>query len=146
MNSEQIISKLNWLYSLELSQVDLYLAQSRQIPDLYVKQTLKRVAEIEQGHVENVREKITQLGGKPTVIGEAIAPFSGKAAGYFTSKGGVKTLLTANIKLEEMAMKDYKDFILKVGQDESLFNLLWDNLIDEDLHTAWFVNKVKELE
>ena len=43
-------------------------------------------------------------------------------------------------------MKDYKDLILHVGEDEDLFNLLWSNLIDEDLHTAWFSNKVKELE
>lgn len=42
-------------------------------------------------------------------------------------------------------MADYKDFTMQVGNKE-IFELLWSNLIDEDLHTSWFENKVKELE
>ncbi len=146
MDTRQIITKLNWMYALELNQVDLYSAQSKQVSDFYLKQTLKRVAEVEQGHVKNISEKIIELGGKPTALGEAVAPVSGRVAGYLTGKAGMIMLLKADIDLEEMAMKDYKDFLLKVGGNEPLFNLLWGNLIDEDLHTAWFVNKVKELE
>ncbi len=41
-------------------------------------------------------------------------------------------------------MQDYKSMILNVGNDHHLFDVLWDNLIDEDLHTAWFANKLKK--
>jgi bacterioferritin len=146
VDTKQLLTTLNRMYSLELNQVDLYSAQSKQVPDIYLRQTLKRVAEVEQGHVENISQKIIELGGKPTALGEAIAPVTGKVAGFLTGKAGAIALLKANIDLEEKAMKDYKDFLLKVGGDESFFNLLFSNLIDEDLHTAWFVNKVKELE
>lgn len=143
---EHHIRKLNWFYSLELNQVDLYQAQSKQVDDIYIQQALKRVAEIEQGHVDNIREKIRQLGGKPTVLGEAIAPVTGSILGTATGHAGLIAMLKANISLEEKAMKDYKDYLLRSGPDDDLFSLLWSNLIDEDLHIAWFSGKVAQLE
>ena len=140
-----LIHKLNWFYSLELNQVDLYTAQSKHVKDMYVKKTLKRVAIIEQQHVDNIADTIHQYGETPTRLGDIIAPITGKITGNITGKAGLINLLKANIVLEKKAMKDYKNFILKSVSDQDLFDLLWDNLIDEDLHTAWFHNKVKEL-
>jgi len=142
----EIIKKLNWFYLLEINQVHLYRMQSRQVDDIYLQKALERVAEIEQGHVENIRAKIFEMGGTPGTFGEITGPLSGSVAGLAIGAAGTVALLKANIQLEEKAMRDYKDFILHVGEEKDLFNLLWSNLIDEDLHTAWFSNKVKELE
>jgi len=141
-----LIRRLNWFYSLELQQVDLYTAQSRAMDDIYLSKTLERVAVIEQQHVDNIAEKIRELGGEPTLLGDIAAPLLGKFMGKVTGFIGPIMVLKTDIALEEKAMRDYKDLILKAGQDEELFSLLWANLIDEDLHTAWFANKVKELE
>ena len=146
MDKEAIIKKLNWFYFLETNQVNLYLQQSRMVDDIYLKKTLERVAAVEQGHVENINKKIEQFGGTPSAVGETLGPITGTTAGFVTGKAGIINILRANINLEQKAMKDYKDFLLRVGEDHELFDLLWDNLIDEDLHTAWFSNKVKELE
>ncbi|HHX74755.1 MAG TPA: ferritin-like domain-containing protein [Firmicutes bacterium] len=146
MQKAEILKKLNWFYLLEINQVHLYRMQSRQVDDLYIRKALERVAEVEQGHVENIRAKIIELGGTPGKFGEMMGPFSGSVAGLATGTAGTVALLKANIQLEEKAMKDYKDFIVRAGGDSDLFKLLWGNLIDEDLHTAWFSNKVKELE
>lgn len=146
MEKEDVLRRLNWFYTLEINQVEMYSGQRRQVDDRYVKEVLERVAEIEHGHVENIRQKILELGGTPTRLGETIAPLTGKAAGFVTGLAGVVALLKANIAVEEKAMKDYRDFILLAGDDEGLSELLWSNLVDEDLHTAWFANKVKELE
>ncbi len=146
MDKQQIINQLNWFYSLELNQVDLYLAQSKQVNDIYVKKALERTAYVEQQHVDNIAEKIKDLGGKPTVLGDVIAPILGKMGGNLTALIGVIPMFKANIILEQKAMVDYQDFILKAGKDPELFDLLWSNLIDEDFHTAWFLNKVQELE
>jgi bacterioferritin len=146
LDREQILNRLNWFYSLELNQVDLYLAQSKIISDIYIKKALERAAYIEQQHVDNIAEKIKDLCGKPTVMGDVIAPLLGKMGGNLTAFTGVIPMLKANISLEEKAMADYKSFILKVGHDPELFDLLWSNLIDEDFHAAWFLNKVRELE
>ncbi len=146
MNTDEIIAKLNWFYSLELNQVDLYMAQSKKVEDIYISKVLERASYIEQQHVDNIAAQIQKKGSTPTVLGDIIAPLFGKAGGNMTAAFGVVPLLKADILLEQKAMSDYKDFILKVGHDNELFSLLWANLIDEDLHTAWFLSKVQELE
>lgn len=136
---------MNWFYSLELTQVDLYTAQSQGVDDIYLSRALKRVAMIEQQHVDNIARKIRGLGKEPTKLGDVVAPFLGELAGKTSTVAGPEGLLWLDIQLEEKAMKDYKEFILQAGGEEELFNILWDNLIDEDLHAAWFTNKLKEL-
>jgi bacterioferritin len=138
LNQKGIIQKLNWFYSLEMNQVDLYQAQSKRVEDIYLKKALARVAIIEEQHVNNISDMIKQYGGQPTVLGELVAPLTGKIAGDITGRVGIENLLKANIALEQKAMKDYQDFILQAAKHPDLSNLLWSNLIDEDLHTAWF--------
>ncbi|MHB1041484.1 MAG: demethoxyubiquinone hydroxylase family protein [Eubacteriales bacterium] len=146
MQKDELVSKLNWFYSLELNQVDLYTAQAHTVKDIYLAKALARVASVEQQHVDNIAAEIKRLGANPTSLGDVIAPLVGKAAGALTGALGPAVLLKTNISLEEKAMKEYKDLTLRAGDDPHLFSLLWDNLIDEDLHTAWFSNKLRELE
>ena len=146
MNREQIIKKLNWFYSLELNQVDLYMAQSKGVDDVYLSKVFERASYVEQQHVDNIAEKIKEMGSKPTYLGDVIAPILGKIEGKVTSFMGVIPTLKTNILLEKKAMTDYKDFLLKAGKDPELFKLLWANLIDEDFHTSWFTSKLQELE
>ncbi|KKM12142.1 cytochrome B [Clostridiales bacterium PH28_bin88] len=100
---------------------------------------------IEQQHVDNLAEKIRDLGGHPTKLGDVLAPVLGQVLGKATAAAGPERLLWLDIQLEEKAMKDYKDFLVKAGGEKEMFNILWNNLIDEDLHTAWFTNKLREL-
>lgn len=145
MDRHALIAKLNWFYSLELEQVDLYTAQSEAAEDIYLSRALSRVAGIEQQHVDNIAAEIKRLGGEPTPLGDVIAPILGKAFGAITGAMGPEVALKADITLEEKAMKDYKDLILRVGDDPHLTEILWNNLLDEDLHTAWFANKLKDI-
>ncbi len=141
-----MIRRLDWFYSLELSQVDLYIAQSKGVDDIYLSRALQRVAMIEQQHVDNIAGKIHDLGKEPVRLGDVLAPFLGELAGKASALAGPKGLLWLDIQLEEKAMTDYKQFLLEAGGEEELFDILWSNLIDEDLHTAWFANKLRELE
>lgn len=146
METRKLLAKLNWFYSLELNQVKFYQAQSKNVDDIYLRKVLERAAAIEQGHAENIVAKIRELGGEPNFLGDVISPILGIAGGEIISRLGLVPMLKANILLETRAMTDYKDLILRVGKDYDLFNMLWSNLIDEDLHTAWFASKVQELE
>lgn len=146
MNTKEIIAKLNWFYSLELNQVDLYMAQSKIVKDIYISNVLERTSYIEQQHVDNIAAQIRKYGGEPTALGDIIFPLTGKTAGNITAAFGIIPLLKADIILEKKAMSDYKDLLLKIGKDNELFSILWANLIDEDLHTSWFASKVQELE
>ncbi|GAW90930.1 ferritin-like domain-containing protein [Calderihabitans maritimus] len=145
MDKNDLINKLNWFYSLELNQVGFYTSQSKDVNDIYIRKVLERVASVEQQHVNNIADFIKELGGKPTVVGDLLAPVSGRIAGKISGWAGIITMLKININLEQKAMADYKNLIVRVG-DKDLFDLLWANLVDEDLHAAWFSNKVKELE
>lgn len=145
MKERELLFKLNWFYSLELNQVDLYTAQAKSMEDIYLAKTFARIAAIEQQHVDNIAAEIRRRGAEPTMLGDIIFPILGKTAGALSGMLGPRAVLKIGIDLEEKAMKDYKDLIMRVN-DEKLFRVLWDNLIDEDLHTAWFANKLKELD
>lgn len=145
MTKEQLILKLNWFYTLELNQVDLYLSQSQTFKDAYLGLAFERIAYIEQQHVENIAEKIRELGGQPTKLGDILAPLIGKVAGKLLSLSGAENTLKINICIEERAIQDYYNLInsLEKGhQHKELLQVLKHNLVDEDLHIAWFTNQL----
>jgi len=147
LEKADLLSKLNWFYSFELNQVDLYTSQSKSTEDDYISMAFERIAYIEQQHVDNIADKIKELGGKPTALGDVIAPVLGKTLGRVLALSGIENLLKVNILLEQKAMKDYKELIhsVKGKYDYETIKILQSNLIDEDLHAAWFTNKLDEL-
>ena len=142
MDRAQLILKLNWFYSLELSQVDLYQAQSKTFKNSYYGLSFERIAYVEQQHADNLGAKIKELGGQPSELGDLISPIVGSVGGKLISLAGLGNTLKANILLETKAMQDYRDLIYTVKQmeqrDDELLKILESNFIDEDLHTAWF--------
>jgi bacterioferritin len=142
MDRAQLILKLNWFYSLELSQVDLYQAQSKTFKNSYYGLSFERIAYVEQQHVDNLGSKIKELGGQPSKLGDVISPILGSVGGKLISLAGLENTLKANILLETKAMQDYRDLIYTVKQmeqhNDELLKILESNFIDEDLHTAWF--------
>ena len=139
LTEKDILKKLNWFYSLEMNQVSLYHAQSKKVNDIYLKKTLERVAVIEDQHVKNIADMINQYGGKPTGVGEFVALSAARWREILSAHQGQPVYLR-QISLGAKAMADYRDFILKAINHQELSDLLWSNLIDEDLHTAWFSN------
>lgn len=146
MDKETLISKLNWFYSLELNQVDLYNAQSKAFKGSYSGLVFERSAYIEQNHVDNIGKKIKELGANPTVLGDIISPIVGKVAGGLVSMSGLEDTLAVNIMIEQKAMKDYNDLIKKLQQDNygdiELIKILQHNFVDEHIHTEWFRTKI----
>ncbi|HZK85797.1 MAG TPA: ferritin-like domain-containing protein [Desulfosporosinus sp.] len=146
MDKDTLISKLNWFYSLELNQVDLYKAQSKAFKDSYSGLVFERCSGIEQRHVDNVGEKIVALGGEPTALGDIISPLLGKVAGELIAMTGLEDTLAINIMLEQKAMTDYNKLINKLHEDkygdEELIKILQHNFVDENLHTEWFRTQI----
>lgn len=146
MNKKQLLSKLNWFYSLELNQVDLYMAQSKAFKTNYESIIFERTAWVEQQHVENIGDKIKEFGKKPTKFGSVVSPFIGRIAGKLISLFGVEATLKANILIERKAMKDYTELINSIRDEygEELEKVLKSNLVDEDIHTAWFTERLSD--
>lgn len=143
MDREELMRRLNWFYSLELNQVELYKAQAKQFKDHYAGQVFERVATIEQSHVDNVANRIKSIGGNPTLLGEVVSPVIGMSLGNLMSLTGLERALQLNIELERKAMGDYKKLVEELvagGEDYEgeLCTQLKTNYIDEHLHTALF--------
>lgn len=146
MDRGQILSKLNWFFNLELNQVDLYMSQSKSFQDTYISSAFERIAYIEQQHVDNIAEKIKEMGRSPSKLGDVIAPIIGGIAGKVISFGGLERVLKTNILIEKKAMQDYRAMIAslkKSSYDKELMKILEHNLVDEDLHTAWFEDRLE---
>jgi len=146
LDKEELISKLNWFYSLELNQVDLYNAQSKAFKGRHSGLVFERCAYLEQNHVDNIGEKIKELGSKPSVLGDVLSPIIGKLAGGIIASTGLEDTLMANILIEQKAMKDYNSLIENLHRekwaDEELIKILQYNFVDEHLHTEWFRTKL----
>ncbi len=146
MNREDLIAKLNWFYSLELNQVDLYRTQYGTFIGSYESIIFERTADIEQEHVDKIANQIRLLGGVPTKLGDVLSPILGKVAGSLLSASGIENTLKANILLEQKAMNDYTDLINTIQDDygSELKKILQHNLVDEDTHTAWFSMRLSD--
>jgi bacterioferritin len=136
LKRDTLVAKLNWFYSLEINQVDLYKTQSRETKDSHLAAALLKFAEIEQGHVENIRELLEHLGASPTVIGEVVGELTGKITGMLPSVVSWEKILQFNIAIETKAISDYNALMGQVD-DPKIKNLLLRNQIDEELHTCW---------
>ncbi len=150
MDKEQLISRLNWFYSLELNQVELYKSQSKAFKNEYAGLVFDRLSLIELGHVQNIGTKIKELGAKPTAIGDVISPMIGHLAGKIIGSANLAEVLKVNTIIEQKAMKDYRELIENLKQSsygsKDLVKILQDNFIDENLHTEWFKTKISELQ
>lgn len=149
MDKEKLISQLNWFYSLELSQVDLYTSQSTAFKKCYAGLVFERISYIEQQHVDNIAHMIKELGANPSPLGDILYPIIGNIAGKLISFTQLDEVLKINISIENKAMQDYKELIntLKHGNDyNELIKQLEYNFIDENLHTEWFKSKLSQLQ
>jgi len=144
MDKMQLAAKLNWFYSLEINQVKMYMTQSRKTRNPHLKLALKKFADIEKGHVENIRELIERMGHTPTVLGETAAELTGKLAGTISGFASRDKTLRFNIAIEKKAIADYKKMLEQVV-DPAVREVLWSNLIDEELHTAWMTRYVRQM-
>lgn len=149
MELKKLLARLNWFYSLEVTQVDNYLAQSKAVDDLYIATGLERIALLEQEHVNNISGIILYLGAKPSIVGDVLSPLFGTAMGKILATTDVATMLEANIKIEAKAAADYQKLIreLEAGNhDRGLIKTMQYNMTDEDLHTSWFIHVIEQMD
>lgn len=142
MKDSYLISKLNWFYSLEVTQVDNYMTQSKAIEHPYISLALARFAAIEQEHVENIAAYIKNMGEEPTASGDTVSSYLGKIVGKITPSTGLMNMLRINVAVEKKAKSDYKKLIDQV-KEPKLLKLLWRNFVDEDLHTSWMEEQIR---
>lgn len=142
MNKNILLKWLNWFYTLEMSQVELYLNQARYSNDAYLASVLLSMAETETGHAKSIKEIIFKLDSRPMLIDKLLSQIIGFIPGRLSSFIGNYNLLWYNYILESVAVNDYRFFLnsldLNSKIDRELAGILLNNMIEEDLHRLWF--------
>lgn len=141
MEKEELLRTLNWFYTLELNQVRMYSNQREQTDDPHLARAFKKFAELEQGHVERIRELIENQGETPFLVGEVAGKITGSIAGHLAEFTDWNRTLEFNISLEKKAISDYKDLAEKVS-DEEIREVLLDNMLEEELHAVWMADYI----
>lgn len=149
MDDKTLIKWLNWFYTLEMSQVNLYLNQAKKTNDDYIAHVLLKVAEIEAKHAEMFYNFIRKLGSKPFKLDSLISKIIGHVPGQITPITGTVNLFLYNYTLETIAIADYKkllsDMEIKSNIHQELAEVLMNNMIEEDFHRLWFKDRRESL-
>ncbi|MFW6287548.1 MAG: hypothetical protein ACOC2J_02235 [bacterium] len=148
MTDEKLLLHLNWLYTLELAQVDFYLTQAERSEDEYISHMLLHLVDKEIVHAKRIKKHIKILDGVPTKIGSSLSKISGFLS-EFTTYFGTVNMFLLNYNLETLALHDYTYFIKKIDvhtrERKELVEDLFQNLMDEDLHRNWFISRREAL-
>lgn len=137
MDRRSLLVILNRFLALECQQVPLYKGQARRMDDEHLRRALELFADIEMGHVKNLRREIKRLGGQYSLLVEA-ADGLGAVMGRASRLPGIGPMLKLNIFLEGRAARDYAGLIRQLPPGPTR-DLLWQHLLEEELHRAWML-------
>ncbi len=128
-NKQQIIKMLNEALAQEHACQIRYLTHAAVITGPYaepVASRLKEIAEDEKEHAIKLRDRITALGGTPTME---------VAKGDLVPAKGLKEILRVNLKEEEKAIAFYRSILGAVGAEgEILYETIEEIIQDEQEH------------
>ena len=128
-NNEKLLKMLNDALAQEHACQIRYLTHAAVITGPYaesVANRLKEIAEDEKEHANQLRDRITALGGTPTMEVAKEDLIQAKT---------LKEILQVNLKEEDKAIELYRSILRVAGQDgEILYETVEDILKDEQEH------------
>jgi bacterioferritin len=128
-NNEKLLKMLNDALAQEHACQIRYLTHAAVITGPYaesVANRLKEIAEDENEHANQLRDRITALGGTPTMEVAKEDLIQAKT---------LKEILQVNLKEEDKAIELYRSILRVAGQDgEILYETVEDILKDEQEH------------
>ncbi len=126
MDNEKIVEILNKIRIEELTAImqysqHHYLAKGINSP--VVSEIFKKLSIVEMKHAYAIAERITALGGTPTMkIDKVNVPEK------------LEDMIKENCEVEKGAIEDFKGFIKDVSEDPTTRRMLEDILADEEEH------------
>jgi bacterioferritin len=140
----RVSSSLNFMYKMEQFATRIYLVQRGAFKGSDVADKLTAASENEQTHVELLRAQITDLkiGLSPWGFLFKIAAI---VVGTVTRICGKTTIMRADIFVESRAVKDYGNYVKKIGYDEKTAAMLKRIIEDEERHVAIWRNSLNQL-
>jgi len=139
MVSERLLSLLNDAIAREIQVSIQYMWQHvrwKGVKAFAIQEELRKIAIVEMKHAEDIAERLTYLGGKPTTTPKPI--FVGET---------LREMIERDAKDEEEAIKLYKEIIktAREEEDEVTSRLFRRILEDEENHHDFFTSLLEEL-
>jgi bacterioferritin len=126
MDKEKIIEILNKARTEELTAIMQYLQHhylAKGINSPSVSELFKAISITEMKHAYSIAERITALGGIPTMkIDKVNVPEK------------LEDMIRENYEVEKGAIEDFKRYIREVSEDVTTRRMLEDILADEEEH------------
>ncbi len=131
MDTKRLITTLNELLSKELASEIRYRTHASLVTGLYaepVMARLKEIADDEAAHADKLRDRITALGGQPTMK---------VAESDLIPAQAINRILAINLKDEEDAVTQYKRLLKTLPHEEGtiLYEEIEGIVEDEQEHT-----------
>ena len=145
-NTKTVQDTIAWLQKYLAAEVagrDLYIEQTKTLNDPILVQALKSFASTESGHIINIREKITELGGTPKHLQEIREAQKGVSEASHQVSAPLD-MLRIDLKIEENAINDYTAG-LEVIEDPGVRALLENNLAEEIHHSLYLSKRINEI-
>ena len=138
LNKKQLIDLLNYDLGGELQAIIQYLQHSYLIAGVNRQQlhaVLEEISKDEMKHAEELAERIVAMGGVPTIKPRPIVQAK-----------TIKAMLTADLKGEQLALKDYAERIKQAeAMGEVGTSLIIENIVvDEQHHHDKFVMLLRD--
>ncbi len=137
------VALLQKYLAAEVGGRDLYMEQTKILKDPILVQALKSFASTESGHIINIREKITELGGTPKPLREIREAQKGVSEASHQVSAPLD-MLRIDLKIEENAINDYTAG-LEVIDDPGVRALIENNLAEEIHHSLYLSKRINEI-
>ncbi len=140
---QDTITLLQKYLAAEVAGRDLYVEQAKTLNDPILVQALKSFASTESGHIINIREKITELGGTPNTLNSIREAQKGVSEASHQVSAPLD-MLRIDLKIEENAINDYTAG-LEVIDDPGVRALIENNLAEEIHHSLYLSKRINEI-
>lgn len=141
----ETLRTLRKLHNVERFAVEIYRTQIGAFPEKEIADRLRAAMANEQEHVNDLQERIGELGGSRSWLGFFFQR-AGRLLGFTTTLLGKVFLLKTDIRVEKRAVKDYGDFLQKVDFDEKSRGLIQKNIEDEKAHIKMWEESIEILQ
>jgi len=144
VDKKELVLKLNNVLMYEHGHLGIYATQSKTIGDRQIAHVFDRFRHLEEEHAAKIRNLIVDLGGVPSLISR-LGDEGGKLLGLALQATGTIGVLKADLKIEEIAVKNYHELCNEI-EDESIRDRMLENMIDARLMYLWLTDKITEYE
>jgi len=148
LDDTQLLLELNKIMTLEHGHLGMYRDFDRH-QDQDMRRTFRRFAEVEEEHIQKIKNVILNMGGKVSLLAEG-GDILGKLFGITINLGSDHDLIKTFSFIEKKSHEGYQKFVTKLEQDQEkrsqlIAEIASSNMLEAWLMHLWLEDKMKKI-